>query len=240
MAAWTIVPIRGLASGKSRLAPALDATARLQLCTRMLHNTLDAVEAAFGTLAHCIVVSGDAAARSLAAGRGARTVCDPVGAGLDGALDAARTAARAAGATRLLVLSADMPDLDPAALQALLQCAAPAQPVLLADKFGTGTNGMLVPAGLPLSFAFGTDSLRRHRDALAALGIDATCCADPRLAFDIDTPADLDAWRRSGAAQRVPHAPSGGHPRLPASARGVNPTAQPAAGAPPAGRCRAP
>ncbi|MCE2947902.1 MAG: 2-phospho-L-lactate guanylyltransferase [Betaproteobacteria bacterium] len=200
MQAWTIVPIRGLATGKTRLAPALDAAERMQLCTRMLCNTLDAVEATFGGLDRCIVVSGDAAARTIAAQRGARTLADPEGAGLDGALDAARAAACIEGATRLLVLSADMPDLDHAALQALLQSAGSAQPVLLADKCGTGTNGMLVPADLPLSFAFGPDSLRRHRAALAGMGIAATCWDDPRLAFDIDTPADLDAWRAATAA----------------------------------------
>jgi 2-phospho-L-lactate guanylyltransferase len=196
MQAWTIVPIRGLASGKTRLAPALNAADRMALCTRMLLNTLDAIEATFGDLDRCIVVSGDPAARAIAAQRGARTLGDPPGAGLDGALDAARDAARDGGATQLLVLSADMPDLDPDALQDLLRSAAPAQPVLVADKCGTGTNGMLLPARLPLRFAFGEDSLRRHSAALDALGLVATFNRDPRLSFDIDTPADLDAWQK--------------------------------------------
>jgi 2-phospho-L-lactate/phosphoenolpyruvate guanylyltransferase len=194
MQAWTIVPIRGLASGKTRLAPALDASGRLQLCTRMLLGTLDAVHATFGSLDRCIVVSADAAARSLAQARGARTLCDPPGAGLDRALDAARELARGEGATQLLLLSADLPDIDPPALLSLLASGARAAPVLLADKCGTGTNGMLLPAGLPLRFAFGPGSLQRHRAALAALGVEAASSNDPRLAFDIDTPADLDAW----------------------------------------------
>lgn len=194
MTSWTIVPIRGLASGKTRLAPALDAQGRLQLCTQLLLGTLDAVQATFGSLERCIVVSADPAARSLAQARAASTLCDPPGASLDCALTAARETARSNGATRLLLLSADLPYINSAALRSLLALRTPAVPVLLADKCGTGTNGMLLPARLPLRFAFGPGSLQRHRDALAALGADAASSDDPRLAFDIDTPADLDAW----------------------------------------------
>lgn len=235
MAAWTIVPIRGLATGKSRLAPVLDVAARLRLSTRLLLNTLHAVESTFGNLQQCIVVSSDPAARTIATRRGARALGDPPGAGLDGALDAAREAARAAGATRLLVLSADMPDLDRAALQALLQCADPARTVLLADKCGTGTNGMLLPAGLPLAFAFGPGSLDRHRAALAGLGVPPACWTEPRLAFDIDTPADLAAWRRSAPATTALRGRPGS--RTPGPARSPAPATT---CAPPAGRWRGP
>ena len=202
--AWTIVPIRGLATGKTRLAPVLDADARCRLCTFMLLKTLDAVEGAFDGLERCIVVSADAQARIAAAARGARALDDPPaaepGRTLDAALEAARQAARAAGATRLLVLSSDMPDIDAAALQALLQATPADAAALLADKSGTGTNGMLLPAALPLRFAFGPGSMGRHELALSALGTQARLCSDPRLAFDIDTPQDLEAWQRAGGA----------------------------------------
>lgn len=206
--AWTIVPIRGLATGKTRLASVLDADGRRRLCTFMLLNTLDAVERTFDGLDRCIVVSADPDARAVAAARGARALDDPQGANpertLDAALEAGRQAARAAGATRLLVLSSDMPDIDADALQALLEATPDDTAALLGDKSGTGTNGMLLPATLPLPFAFGPGSLGRHGLALSALGAPARCCSDPRLAFDIDTPHDLEAWQRAGGS--LPHA----------------------------------
>ena len=207
---WTIVPVRGLATGKTRLEPVLDADGRRQLCTHMLLNTLAAVEGTFDDLGRCIVVSADPAARATAAARGARVVGDPPGAAagrtLDAALDAAREVARTAGARQLLLISADMPDIDTHALRALLQDTPDGATVLLADKSGSGTNGMLLPATLPLRFAFGPGSLDRHARALAAFGVDITRCGDRRLAFDIDTPADLDAWQRAGG--RIPCRPT--------------------------------
>jgi 2-phospho-L-lactate guanylyltransferase len=208
--AWTIVPVRGLATGKTRLSPVLDTDGRRQLCTRMLLDTLAAVEGTFGGLGRCIVVSADPAARATAVTHGARALGDPPGAAagrtLDAALDAAREVARAAGARQLLLISADMPDIDAHALLALLQETPDGSTVLLADKSGSGTNGMLLPALLPLQFAFGPGSLERHAHALAALGIDVVHCSDRRLAFDIDTPADLEAWQRAGG--RLPRGPA--------------------------------
>jgi 2-phospho-L-lactate guanylyltransferase len=208
--AWTIVPVRGLATGKTRLAPVLDADDRRQLCTHMLLNTLAAIEGTFGGLGRCIVVSADPAARATAAARGAHALGDPPGTAagrtLDAALETAREVARAAGARQLLLISADMPDIDAHALRALLQETPDGSTVLLADKSGSGTNGMLLPATLPLQFAFGPGSLDRHARALAALGVDVARCSDRRLAFDIDTPADLDAWQRAGG--RVPRGPA--------------------------------
>lgn len=207
-ATWTLVPIRGLATGKTRLATVLGAQARRELCTSMLLGTLDAVAGACDGLARCIVVSADAQARAAAADRGAQVLDDPpqamAGRTLDAALEAARASARAAGAGRLLVLSADMPGVDADALRHLLATAPPAGAVLLADKSGTGTNGMLIPADLPLPFAFGCGSLQRHRQALAALGVQAACSDDRRLAFDIDTPDDLHAWMHARGSPSDP------------------------------------
>ena len=204
------MPVRGLATGKTRLASVLDADGRRQLCTHMLLKTLAAVEGTFGDLGRCIVVSADPAARATATTRGAHAVGDPPGTAegrpLDAALDAAREVARAAGARQLLLISADMPDIDAHALQALLRQTPDGSTVLLADKSGSGTNGMLLPATLPLQFAFGPGSLDRHARALAVLGVDVARCGDRRLAFDIDTPADLDAWQRAGG--RVPRGPA--------------------------------
>ena len=100
----------------------------------------------------------------------------------------------ARGAARLLILAADLPGVDTAAL-VRLQRAIPAHAAaVISDKTRTGTNGLLLPANANIRFAFGAGSLERHRAALEALGIDTHIWHDRALAFDLDTAADYAAW----------------------------------------------
>ncbi len=205
MSLWTIIPIRGLAAGKTRLAGVLDAAAREALTTRMFDRTLRAIVRLRGSHARTLVACAqiDAFARACAAGAQARL--DTRGATLNEAVRHACTHARALGASRVMIVAADLPWIDAAALQRL-EHAAPAHTVaLLADKHGSGTNGLVVPlvrsgvpAGsgvhaLPDVFAFGAHSLRRHRERFAAAGWPVVVVEDPDLGFDVDTPEDYRA-----------------------------------------------
>ena len=202
MSTWTIVPMRGLAAGKSRLAPVLGPAARLALNALLLRTALDAVVAMDGSAARCIVASAGQDALALARQRGAVPLEEAPGTGLNAALTAAREAAVARGAESLLVLPADLPGVTGAAL-ARLRAARPAgTAAIVADRCGTGTNGLLLPARAGLAFGFGEGSLMRHRDALLALGLDTLVWRDADLAFDIDTAEDYLAWKAGLAAAR--------------------------------------
>ena len=195
MSHWTVVPVRGLASGKSRLAGLLGAQERRALNTMLLERALDAIERSEGDLSRCIVASAGADARSLALKRGALTMPDAGDSGLNAALEAARDAARAYGASSLLVLVADLPDANRDALDRLRDRTPHGGAAIIADKLGSGTNGLVLPADCPVKFAFGEGSLARHRDAIEATGVKVTIWNDPALAFDIDSPADYRAWQ---------------------------------------------
>ena len=67
---------------------------------------------------------------------------------------------------------------------------------LIADKTGTGTNGILLPAAAARGFAFGEASLARHAQRFGAAGQPVRLWRDAGLALDIDTPDDLSAWQR--------------------------------------------
>jgi len=60
MSHWTIVPVRGLATGKSRLAGLLGAQERRALNAMLLERALDAIEGSEGDLSRCIVASAGA------------------------------------------------------------------------------------------------------------------------------------------------------------------------------------
>ncbi|MBE0616179.1 MAG: 2-phospho-L-lactate guanylyltransferase [Burkholderiales bacterium] len=201
MNTWILVPVRGLASGKSRLAAVVSADERRALNAQMLDRTLEAIaqsgeapELPRNPLAQCIVVSADADVLDLARLRGAQALDEGRNTGLNAALELARAKANAQGATRLLVLAADIPEVDAAALERLDRAIPANSAAVISDKIGTGTNGLLLPARANICFAFGVDSLVQHRTALEALGIDTRIWHDPALAFDLDTAADYAAW----------------------------------------------
>ena len=200
MSDWVVVPVRGLASGKSRLAELLGPAERRALNALLLGRVLDAVAAGAGGLSRCIVASAEAAALQTARARGAFALADGAQAGLNPALEAARALARSLGAGTVLVLTADLPDVDGAALQRLREATPPGWASVVADRAATGTNALLLPAHCEFAFAFGAGSLARHRQALQASGVPVQVWADPALAFDLDTPADYNEWKEAGRA----------------------------------------
>ncbi len=205
MSLWTIVPVRGLAAGKTRLAEVLDPGQRYALNLMLLGRALDAVAEAQGGLSRCIIASAGEDALAVARRRGAVALAEPCNSGLNAALECARDHARAAGASAVMILAADLPAVSGASLSALIAAVSPGQAAVVADKHGRGTNGLLLPAGSQLRFAFGEDSLARHAAALRLGSAEPLIWEDGALSFDLDTPADHEEWqaglRRAGAGR---------------------------------------
>ncbi len=205
-ALWTVLPVRGIATGKSRLGTALDAAGRAALNRRLLETTLDAVASSAGGLRRCIVVSPCAEARVIAADRGAAVLCEH-GGGLNSAVAEAAAVARAAGAAQLLVIPCDLPRLDAGALHVLTDLARPGRHMVIApDRSGSGTNALLIDARSGYPFRFGEHSFAKHRAWAAAQCWSVSVCRLPALAFDLDTPEDLTEWQ---AAARHPDVAEG-------------------------------
>ena len=198
---WMLLPHRGVATGKSRLSAVLDDAARSELNGWLLARTLRVAGAWLGDAQRCAVVSPCAQTRVLAVDAGAMPLAEPAPCrGLNDALAHGMSELAARGAQRVLILPCDLPLLETAALQAMLALSDVGAPVVLApDRHGTGTNAMLVDAGAR-TFAFGADSLARHQKTSEAQGARVAICAQPALAFDLDTAEDFAWWLRSGAA----------------------------------------
>ena len=202
-ALWTVLPVRGIAAGKSRLVAVLDAAGRAALNRRLLETTLDAVARHAGGLRQCIVVSPCAEARAIATDFGAAALIDP-GEGLNPAVAQATAAAAAAGAAQVLVLPCDLPRLDAGALHALAGLAQPGRHMVIApDRTDSGTNALLVDAHRGFPFRFGERSFAKHRAWAAARGWGLSVCRLPALAFDLDTPEDLAEWRAAACRSAV-------------------------------------
>ena len=200
-AVHVVVPLRGIETGKSRLGQALDAEEREVLVLGLLARTLD-VLSAWPAAQRIYLVTGDQATAELARrARPALTlVSEPRDGGLNAALRAARDAALAAGATCVLMLPADLPLLEVAALDRLLDgadaavAAGSGRPLVVAapaDARG-GTNALLVSPPTLIEASFGEASLEAHLRAAARADATVQLVIDPALGFDLDTPDDLE------------------------------------------------
>ncbi|MFI5254825.1 MAG: 2-phospho-L-lactate guanylyltransferase [Candidatus Limnocylindrales bacterium] len=192
-----VVPIRALADGKHRLSPVLDDQQREALVVGLLRRTLDVLMAWPGAAA-VHVISPDPAVGPIAAAAGARPLRQS-GDGLNEGIIAARAVAMADGASALLIIPGDLPLLEAAALEALVDAADAAVAagsghavvVVAPADARTGTNALLLSPPGAIEPGFGPGSLERHLRAAEAIGASTQLVVDPTLGFDLDTPADL-------------------------------------------------
>jgi 2-phospho-L-lactate guanylyltransferase len=192
-----VLPVRGIADGKSRLAAVLDASARAAFNEWLLKRTLDALQAWRGGLDACVVVSACERAGAIARRYGAHVIDQSAGLNAAATLGARHAAER--GASSVLVLPCDLPELDARALDALVDAAHGGDVTIAPDSSGTGTNALMMPARAAFEFRFGADSFARHCDVAAACGLSVVVHRSRALAFDVDTPADYARWKATAA-----------------------------------------
>lgn len=187
MALSILIPARGFREGKSRLADALTAQEREALCRRLLDHVLQvATDPLLKASVH--VVSPCAQVRQFARERGAMAQADQA----QGHVPALEAATRTLPLhDPLLILSADLPFLTVADLQAVIADGADADVVIATDEAGEGSNALLLarPGLIPLRF--GTGSCAAHRRAARAVGLSVHIARHPGLLADIDLPEHL-------------------------------------------------
>jgi 2-phospho-L-lactate guanylyltransferase len=162
----------------------------------------DTVSAAVAcpAVAAVIVVSDDPAVRTEAQAAGAEVIADLPGAGLNQALAAGAEHAAARSSGRgLAALTADLPALSAAELQAALTAASAVNQAFVADAAGSGTTLYTAKPGAPFRPRFGPQSRMRHREAGA---VELDLPGIPGLRRDVDTLADLREAEQLGLGAR--------------------------------------
>ena len=180
-----VVPVKEISAAKQRLADFLSEARRQALALAMLEDVLETL--ADCPLASIVVVTADAGAARIAGAFGARVWSE-------GARDS-HTAAVAAAALRLaaegagmLTVPADIPLVRPEDIGALL-AASPCAIAPSADE--RGTNAVLAAPADLLPLRFGEDSFTPHLAAARARGLEPKILRLPRVALDLDRPADV-------------------------------------------------
>jgi 2-phospho-L-lactate/phosphoenolpyruvate guanylyltransferase len=180
-----LVPVKRLDAVKARLSGVLSAEQRAALMLELLETVLAAVAAA--DVGPVTVVSGD----PLPPNGVARW--DDRGLAWNDALAAAMREIVAEPIAA--VVSADLPHLSADDVRALVE-ATPVRGIVIARATDGGTNAVAMRPPGALATLFGQPaSSRRHAEAAAAHDLDHVLLDLPGLAFDVDTPADLERLR---------------------------------------------
>lgn len=186
---WTvIVPVKGTALAKSRLGLADSNRAALALAF-----AIDTVSAALAAdrVARVVVVTASEAVADRMRELGAIAVRETSMAGLNPAIhDGLEVARVEAPDAPVAVLLGDLPALDPADLDAVLDRALEHSRAMVADAAGVGTVLVTALPGIPHHPQFGGESRAAH---LAAGYVELDVDAARGLRHDIDTLDDLAA-----------------------------------------------
>ncbi len=200
---WAVVPAKLGAAVKTRLGAILSPAARHELARAMLSDVLAAL-AGVRALAGTAVVTRDDAVAAIATAHGATALRETQGGGLNAAVGEAIARCRAAGASGVVVVMGDLPCLTTEEIELVLERLPERGVVAVPSLDGSGTNVLALrpPDALPAT-CFGPDSLRRHRAAASAGGVELVTCVVQGAALDVDTAADLDVLLRGRACGRA-------------------------------------
>jgi len=199
-----ILPVKRFAQAKQRLGASVADPLRLELARAMVGDVLAAL-AETEAIDFTIVVTGEPSVADAARAQGGIVIDDTAQDSQSAAVLLGVERARDEGADRVLCIPGDCPTLDPADLEALLSPSAGKGPevVIVPDRHGTGTNGLLLTPPGAISPSFGPDSCERHRALALAAGVLSRIERPPSLLLDIDTGADLTALRDRLSGERV-------------------------------------
>jgi 2-phospho-L-lactate guanylyltransferase len=178
--AAVVVPVKDFRQAKARLAGVLSAELRI----RLARWTAETVVHAAGPLP-VFVACDDTDVASWAESVGATVLWRP-SVGLNAAVQGGIEALASAGIEHAIIAHSDLPTPAP-----LTQVVMTGGIVLVPDSRDDGTNVMSVPTHCGFQPSYGSKSFRRHLCHALDLGVPVRVMRDPRLALDIDTPADL-------------------------------------------------
>jgi 2-phospho-L-lactate/phosphoenolpyruvate guanylyltransferase len=195
-----ILPVKSFGAAKQRLGSLLGAGSRHALAQAMFQDVLGSLRKVEG-IERIVVVASEPSVE-FAADEQVTLLEDEVSDGQSAAATAGIGWAVASGFERVLLVPGDTPLLASAELDALL-ANAPEEVVIVPDRHGTGTNGLLLRPPRAIEPSFGPDSLKRHVAAAEAAGVAHRVERVPSLIFDVDTSEDLAVVAEAIEASRA-------------------------------------
>lgn len=197
MSIWAIVPVKPLKRSKSRLAPVLSIEDRQAFSKQLLAHTLD-VLGKVSEIKKVLVVSRDPSVLRVAREHNAHTVTESGAPELNEALARATDFATTFGADSVLVVPTDLPLLSVSDVQVLIASVnSMGESVVLApDRHETGTNAIFLRPPRVVPFVFGPNSFAHYLSLVRDRGVEVHICRTQGFMLDVDTPEDLELYRK--------------------------------------------
>jgi 2-phospho-L-lactate guanylyltransferase len=183
-----ILPVKSFGAAKQRLGSLLGSGSRHALAQAMFQDVLASLRKVEG-IEQIVVVASEPSVE-FAADEHTVLIEDELREGQSPAAATGIQWAVASGFERVLLVPGDTPLLSSTEVDELL-AHAPEEVVIVPDRHGAGTNGLLLRPPTVIEPSFGPDSLKRHVAAAEAGGVTHRVANVPSLTFDVDTSDDL-------------------------------------------------
>ena len=186
--------MKSLSRAKQRLVEHFGEEGRAEIARALLADALELCRQSSGFLAWW-VVSDDDEVLDLATSYGCRGLRD-AGDSLNTALTQAAHAVAREGAVSMTVVPSDAPLAYAGDLRDLVDTGSTSDIVVVPSERDGGTNGLYMRPPTLMQPVFGTSSMKAHVAIAERLGHRCSILVLPRLALDIDTIEDVDAFLR--------------------------------------------
>jgi len=200
-----LIPVKGLATAKQRLADALTQPQRSQLAEAMLRDVMIAATGVIDRI-DVALVTGDVRARELADEFGFGVIDDTRNESETAAIEMATAWCEARGYDTTIVVPGDIPLITSEELHRVLDAAPEEGAVFVPAYDRRGSNCILRRPAAIIPLRFGNDSFLPHCEAMRQTGRELVILEMPGIGLDIDNPHELDLLlQRAGEtnAQRL-------------------------------------
>ncbi|MGA8217693.1 MAG: 2-phospho-L-lactate guanylyltransferase [Solirubrobacterales bacterium] len=188
-----IVPVKGLSVANGRLDGTLSAEERNRLAEALFLDLIVKLPRC-RCIDDVLIVTADPSVARQARWFGHKVLIQEGDEGHSEAAAAGARAAMAEGAERVAMLPVDCPMLDTEELDGRIG-RSPRTVLIIPDRHGTGTNGLVLAPPDVFSPAFGPESCSRHVSRARAAGISFALEEVESMGIDLDTPEDFSLLR---------------------------------------------
>jgi 2-phospho-L-lactate/phosphoenolpyruvate guanylyltransferase len=188
-----IVPVKGLTVANGRLDGLLSAEERHRIAEALFLDLIVKLPRS-RCIDDVLIVTADESIARQARWFGHKVLLQDADEGHSEAATAGARAALADGARRVAMLPVDCPMLDTDELDAHIG-RSPRTVLIIPDRQGTGTNGLVLAPPDVFLPAFGPDSCARHVSRARAAGISFALERVESMGIDLDTAEDYSLLR---------------------------------------------